>query len=139
MHTIKLIEKANLKSIIPLLKLLNPTTDEQTLSSRLEEMNNLSYNCVGVFENDKLIAACGFWILVKHYVGKHIEPDNVIVAPEHRGKKLGEEMMQWIYDYGKQNGCIASELNCYVNNSTGVKFWINQGYKIIGYHFQKHF
>jgi GNAT superfamily N-acetyltransferase len=102
-------------------------------------MRNHSYNCLGVFDGERLIAICGFWILVKYYVGKHIEPDNVLVLPEYRGRKIAEQMMDWINDYGKKHGCIASELNCYVSNSAGVKFWINQGYKIIGYHFQKHF
>jgi GNAT superfamily N-acetyltransferase len=138
MYTIKLIENNDLGIIIPLLKVLNTSIDEQTLQERLAEMKQHSYNCVGVFDGEKLVAICGFWILVKHYVGKHIEPDNVFVLPEYQGRKIGEQMMNWIYNYGKEAGCIASELNCYVSNSAGVKFWINQGYKIIGYHFQKH-
>jgi GNAT superfamily N-acetyltransferase len=134
---IKLIPDSDITSIIPLLKLLNENTDESLLKNRLKEMVDNSYHCVGVYYESQLIGVCGFWLLIKHYVGKHIEPDNVIILPEYRGKGIAEKMMAWIYDYGRENGCGASELNCYVGNSSGVRFWINQGYKIIGYHFQK--
>ncbi|HEX8376459.1 MAG TPA: GNAT family N-acetyltransferase [Pedobacter sp.] len=137
-YTIELIDRNNLDIIIPLLKILNPSTDETVLQGRLEEMKLHPYHCIGVYDGEKLIGICGFWLLVKHYVGKHIEPDNVLIIPGYQGKKIGELMLQWIYEYGRQNGCVASEINCYVGNSAGVKFWINQGFKIIGYHFQKH-
>lgn len=73
----------------------------------------------------------------KFYVGKHIEPDNVVIAEKYRNQNLGTKMIAWLENYAKQNGCTASELNCYVNNDKGIKFWIEQGYKIIGFHFQK--
>lgn len=134
---IRLIEKENLSIILPLLSSLNESLDKEILESRLEDMKNNSYYCVGVFDNEKLIGICGFWLLVKYYVGKHIEPDNVVILPEYRSQKIGEKMMKFIHEYAKKNGCVASELNCYVTNNLGIKFWSNQGYKIIGFHFQK--
>ncbi|NQW36061.1 MAG: GNAT family N-acetyltransferase [Flavobacteriales bacterium] len=134
---IKFIEKENLSIILPFLGLLNENTDKEILELRLEEMKNNSYYCVGVFDNEKLIGICGFWLLVKYYVGKHIEPDNVVILPEYRNQNIGNKMMEFVYEYAKNNGCIASELNCYVANNSGIKFWLNQGYKILGFHFQK--
>jgi GNAT superfamily N-acetyltransferase len=75
--------------------------------------------------------------MTKYYVGKHIEPDNVIIHPDYRGSGVGEALMKWIYNYAISQGCVASELNCYVSNNAGQKFWINQGYNVIGFHFQK--
>lgn len=46
-------------------------------------------------------------------------------------------MMQWIYSYAKNNDCIASELNCYIDNKAAHKFWEKEGYKVIALHFQK--
>src|SRR6187402_2507521 len=116
MYTFSLLPKENIYTIIPLLQLLNPDLDEPTLKGRLDEMVQQNYECLGVFDKDRLIAISGLWILTKYYVGKHIEPDNVIIHPDYRNKRLGEQMMHWIYEYGKQKGCVASELNCYVSN-----------------------
>jgi GNAT superfamily N-acetyltransferase len=134
---IRLIEKENLHSIIPFLQMLNEKIPVETLTERLEEMVKQGYECVGVFEGDRLVGICGLWFLTKYYVGKHVEPDNVIIHPDYRGTGLGEQMMEWIYNYARSKGCVASELNCYVSNTGGQKFWINEGYKIIGFHFQK--
>lgn len=137
MYQIRLIPKEQMHSIIPLLRILNDSIDEATLQERLQDMMQRNYECAGMYDNDKLIGICGLWILNKYYVGKHIEPDNVMLLPEYRNKGAGEAMMAWVYEYGRSQGCIASELNCYVVNDKGMKFWLNQGYKIIGFHCQK--
>ncbi len=40
-------------------------------------------------------------------------------------------------DYAKDNNCAAANLNTYLINSSAIKFWINQGYRIISFHLQK--
>jgi len=137
MHTFSLIPKEDIYTIIPLLQLLNPAIDKATLKSRLDEMILQNYECLGVFDGDRLIGISGLWIITKYYIGRHIEPDNVVIHPDYRNKGIGEQMMQWIYDYGKQRGCVASELNCYVSNEKGHKFWFKENYRILGFHFQK--
>ena len=139
MYQVQLIAHEDINSIIPLLQLLDNTQQEDKLKQRLAEMLQHGYQCVGVYDAGTLIAISGIWILYKYYVGKHLEPDNVVVLPEYRGKAIGELMMKWIYDYAISIGCQGTELNCYVNNPGGVKFWHNQGYKIVGFHFQKKF
>ena len=137
MISFKLLAESDKDDIIPFLRLLNDKIAEDVLESRLAEMFAQNYKCVGVFKAGKLIGLSGLWIITKYYVGRHIEPDNVIIHPDHRGEGIGEAMMQWIYEYAVSQGCIASELNCYVSNHPGQKFWINQGYKAIGFHYQK--
>lgn len=100
-------------------------------------MKNHQYKCIGVYDHDKLIGITGIWILNKFYNGKHIEPDNVMVMPEYRNQKIGEMMMDFVHNYGREQGCIVSELNAYITNEKGIRFWINQGYRILGFHFQK--
>ena len=139
MYTISLIPKENIYSIIPLLKILDEEIKDEVLKRRLDEMILQNYECVGVYDNDKLIGISGLWTLTKYYIGKHIEPDNVVIHPDYRGKKVGEQLMKWIFEYAQNKGCTASELNCYVKNRRGVEFWKQHGYKIIGYHFQKQF
>lgn len=133
------IEGSKIYSIIPLLKILNNTISDDILKQRLDEMLTQGYRCIGIFHKDTLIGICGIWILTKYYVGKHIEPDNIIILPEYQNQKIGTKLMAWIYAYAKQNDCIASELNCYVGNEQAHKFWRKEGYEVIALHFQKKF
>lgn len=137
MISFKLIRKEEINSIIPFLHILNNKIDEGTLKNRLEEMIQQGYECVGAYDEDKLIGISGLWIFTRYYVGKFIEPDDVVMMPEYRNSGIGQMLINWIYEYGKSKGCIASELNCYITNAAGQRFWMNQGYKIIGFHFQR--
>ncbi len=137
MISFKLLTESNKTDIIPFLILLNQKIGEDILENRLTEMFTQGYKCVGIFEGEKMIGISGLWMMTKYYVGKHIEPDNVIIHPDYRGSGVGDALMKWIYDYAISQGCIASELNCYVSNKAGQKFWINQGYNVIGFHYQK--
>ena len=134
---IKLIPPDNLISIIPLIQQLNPSVPETTLKTRLEEMITQGYQCAGLYSDDQLVGICGLWIMTKFYVGKHIEPDNVFILPEYRRLGFGKQLLEWVYDYGLSQGCVASELNCYVSNETGNAFWEREGFAKIGYHYQK--
>lgn len=135
--TIRFIEKEKMDSIIPLLEQLNPNISKVLLKSRLKGMLMQDYQCVGVFDGDALIGISGIWLLTKYYIGKHIEPDNVFILPEYQGKGIGGLLMKWIFEYGKSVGCEASELNCYTGNEAGQRFWKEQGYEVVGYHFRK--
>lgn len=134
---IKIIPKNDFTTILPLIQLLNPTLPENTLRTRLNEMAAQAYQCAGFYLDDQLIGICGFWIMTKFYVGKHIEPDNVFIRPEYRRLGYGRQLLEWVYEYGKAQGCIASELNCYIVNETGNTFWEQEGFVKIGYHYQK--
>lgn len=135
--SIRLLEKHEMPSILPLVKLLNPNTELSVLESRLNQMLDKGYECAGLFYGHELAGVCGLWHLVKLYVGKHIEPDNVVIDPRFRGKGFGKLLFRWVDEYAAKNGCEALELNCYVNNAPAHKFWMNEGYHILGFHFQK--
>lgn len=137
MYNIQIIPQDKLETIFPFFRLLDEKLTDEVLSERLKGMKAHNYECVGVYDESKLIGISGLWILDKYYVGKHIEPDNVIIHPDYRGQGIGEQLMQWIYDYAKEQGCVASELNCYVSNHRGVAFWVKEGFRIIGYHMRK--
>ena len=119
--------------------MLDESLNETLLKERLGEMLGQNYRCIGIYDNEKLIGICGIWILTKYYVGKYIEPDNVVILPEYQGQNIGKQLMQWIYDYAQKINCVASELNCYVGNKKAQSFWEKEGYEVIGLHYQKKF
>ncbi len=138
---INFIPKENMEVIIPFLCLSNDCAIDESCTEdfkvRIAEMVAQGYLCIGVYEKQKLIGISGLWVLYKHYIGKHIEPDNVIILPEYREKGVGEVLMNWILEYAKTIGCTASEVNCYRYNEKGIQFWERMGYEKIGIHLQK--
>jgi len=137
MFTIRLIDKNKMQVIIPLLQKLNSTVTKNELEERIPEMVAQGYECVGIYDDQRLIGISGMWLLTKYYIGRHLEPDNVFILPEYRGKGVGNLLMDWIHQYARSRNCRGLELNCYLNNAEGRKFWKNQGYEEVGYHFRK--
>jgi GNAT superfamily N-acetyltransferase len=140
-NEIKLIPYDKMESIIPLVIQLNKgKLPVNVLKIRLKEMLVMGgYQCIGVYDNEELIACCGFWILNKLYSGKHVEPDNVFVEEAYRSAGVGELMLNYLFDYAKSIDCIAAEVNCYSHNIRGKKFWERQGFEGLGYHMIKKF
>ena len=136
--SIKIIDKNNIHTIIPLLLKLNDNTPICLLKVRLNEMITQDYECVGVYDDKKLIGIAGLWFTTRHYCGKSIEPDHVVIDELYRNKGIGKKLFTWIYKYAKSKGCEASELNTYVDNPQSHKFYYNEGYKILGFHFLKY-
>ncbi|WP_139959439.1 GNAT family N-acetyltransferase [Flavicella sediminum] len=134
---IKIIPTKELVSIIPLLQQLNKTTPEHILKERLKDMSTQNYKCIGIYIDAKLVGISGLWFLTRHYIGKTVEPDHVVIDEAFRGQQLGKQLFEWIYNYAKEIGYEATELNAYTGNRKSHKFYLNEGYEIYGYHFIK--
>lgn len=134
----KPIDKKDILDILPLLQKLNTTTPHDILKTRVLEMIDCSnYECVGAFDQDKLIGISGLWYSVRHYIGKSVEPDHVVIDETYRGNNIGKQFFNWIYNYTKEKGCEAIELNTYTGNRKSHKFYYNEGFEIYGFHFVK--
>ena len=134
----KIIPKDDILTIIPLVdKLNNYSVPKDVLKQRFLEMNSQNYECAGIYNNEKLIGICGLWFCTRHYSGRSVEPDHVYIDDDFRGQGLGKAFFKWIYEYTKSKGCESIELNTYVSNYDSHKFYYNEGFKILGYHFLK--
>jgi len=133
----KLIKKNNIEVILPLLEELDLSISKTVLKARLSEMVNIGYECVGIYDRGELIGICGIWTLVKYYIGKHIEPDNVYLKTRYRGLGIGKKLDSWLKNFALSRGCEAIELNCYIKNEQGRDYWESNDYSSIGIHYQK--
>ena len=124
--------------ILPLVQELNPELSARTIIENQKEMFRLStYRCFGLFQGDNLIGISSGWITIRHYSGKQLEIDNVIVPSKYQSKGYGARFIELIEQWSREQGCKTLELNTYLNNSRSHKFYFKQGFKILGFHFYK--
>lgn len=137
-YEFRIIPNDDLEQIIPLVYQLNGgDVSKDLLKSRFDEIKHQNYQCAVIFEGNELVGVTGLWFCTRHYVGKSVELDHVYILPEHRGNGLGKIFMIWIYNYVKERDCNSVELNTYVQNYPSHKFYYNEGFEILGYHFLK--
>lgn len=137
-YDFKILPNAEIESIVPLVFDLNQgKISKSVLSSRFNEMKNQNYECAIILNGNDIVGITGLWYCTRHYIGKSVEIDHVYIKPEHRNKGLGKLFMGWIHDYCKEKGYQSIELNTYVQNYPSHKFYYNEGFEILGYHFLK--
>lgn len=137
-YQFRIIPNSNLDIIIPLVFELNEArVSKEDLKLRFDEMKCQNYECAVIFNGENVVGVTGLWFCTRHYSGKSVELDHVYIKPEFRGKGLGKKFMNWIHDYCKEKGCESIELNTYVQNYPSHKFYYNDGFEILGYHFLK--
>ena len=133
-----IIDKKEINSIIPLVQELTDNKfSDSVLEDRFAEMITQNYECAVVYEEDELVGVCGLWYCTRHYSGKSVELDHVFINEKYRNQGLGKDFMDWIDTYVMVKGCESVELNTYVQNYPSHKFYYNQGFEILGYHFFK--
>lgn len=136
--SIRIIETEDIFSILPLLqKLEDYSVSEEVSKERLLEMVQQNYECVGIYDVDRLIGICGLWFQTRHYAGRSTEVDHVIIDDAYRNQGIGKLLMDYVYEYARKRCCNWVELNSYVHNFPSHKFYYNQGFTARGYHFVK--
>lgn len=122
---------------LELLQQLNPRMDREYLKSTQAEMVQMpNYHCFGLFNHNKLVGIASAWTTVRIYCGKQIELDNVIIDQHMQSKGLGKYFMNAIKDWSIENNYASVGLNTYVQNSRSHKFYFNEAFKILGFHFE---
>jgi hypothetical protein len=136
--TFEIIDSSDINSIIPLVqKLTNHKYSDAILEERFAEMVTQNYECAVIYDGALLVGVCGMWYCTRHYAGKSMEVDHVYIDDTYRGQGLGKLFFKWIYEYVKAKGYNSVELNTYVQNYPSHKFYYNEGFEILGYHFFK--
>lgn len=92
--TISFLSPKDIEQIVPLVEELNTFKESKAiLRKRFEEMFTQSYECVGVFDKDKLVGVAGLWYQTRHYSGKSCEADHVFIQQAYRSKGIGENYL----------------------------------------------
>lgn len=136
--SIRIIEAKDILIILPLMqKLEDYSISEEIGKERILEMATQNYECLGVYDSDTLIGICGLWFQTRHYAGRSIEVDHVIIEDSYRNFGIGRTLMEFVYEYARKKSCNWIELNTYVYNFLSHKFYYNQGFVAKGYYFVK--
>lgn len=132
---IESIQPDEILQVIPLIQKINHKTPQEVLESRMKEMINLPhYECIGMYLKGQLIGISGLWYTTRHYIGKTVEADHVVIDDQFRNQGIGKRFFHWIHAYVKTKGCDSIELNTYSDNRKSHKFYYNLDYEIYGFH-----
>lgn len=129
------------EEILPTLPLINQMypdiTPKEYEIATTEMVNNNHYKMVAVYDESKLIAVAGYWILRMFYCGKYLQISNLVVDENYRSSGIGAQILDYLANYAKDQDCDHCVLDSYIDNTKSHKFFKRQGFYVRGLHFLK--
>ena len=106
-------------------------TNFDGMINKFEELeSNEDYKFVSAVDGDKLVGFCS--VVINHDIIKKKKPIimlwNLRIHPDYRRKKIGQKIMSFIEEYGKQNGVDFIFLGCDAENQSARQFYKKLGY-----------
>lgn len=122
----------------PLIKQMYKDMNLETYESYVKEMIETNdFKMIVVFDGDKIVGACGYWVFLMLYCGRYIQISNLVVDEKSRNLGIGKEIMNYIEKLGKDLGCQKFVLDSYTENKQSHSLYFREGFYIRGFHFMK--
>ena len=67
-------------------------------------MFSQQYECVGIFDQDRLIGVAGLWYQMRHYSGRSCEVDHVYIDERFRSEGIGKNYSHLLKRMSLQKG-----------------------------------
>lgn len=135
--TLRQLKPAEIPLILPLVKLQNPRMSEARFKANLKDMLPFGYHVVGAFDGKKLVGMSGFWLRTRFWCGRQLDIDNFFVHPDHRSKRIGEQLVAWLEKRALAEKCELIVLDTYADYFLAQRFYYRQGFVSTGYHMTK--
>ena len=138
MKEVKLLSSdEEILSAFEVMKELRPQLVKEEFVNRIRSQEKLGYRLLGLFANDKVEAVAGFRTNECLSNGRHIYVDDLVTSVNIRSSGHGKILLEWIEQYGTDNGCVELHLDSGVQRAEAHRFYFRERMSIVFYHFSK--
>ncbi|OKY25838.1 GNAT family N-acetyltransferase [Thalassotalea sp. PP2-459] len=116
---------------------LRPQYNKKTLAEQIKKQQQTGYNIVYVKDNGKVLAVAGFVIGEKLAWGKYLYVDDLVTNEAFRSAGVGHDILTWLEEFAKEQGCSQLHLDSGVQRYSAHKFYLREGFVIASHHFSK--
>jgi GNAT superfamily N-acetyltransferase len=120
----------------PVIHELRPPLKEEEFIAKVRRMQKEGFMLAYIEADGKAVAAAGFRIDEKLYLGKSLYVDDLVTLPGYRSKQYGKKIMDWIINYAKENNCVQVHLDSGVHRFDAHRFYLRERFIISSHHFQ---
>jgi len=114
---------------------LRANLSETTFVDTVRELMDEGYVLAYLSDDNAVKAVAGFKEQKNLFLGKHLYIEDLVTDEKSRSKGYGSQIVEWLANRGKENGCSVIHLDSGVQRHEAHKFYLNQDMKIICYHF----
>lgn len=123
-HIVKmLVTDEEVKKAYPVMNQLRTHLTEAQYLELYATMHKQGYHLIGLEVDDTLVAVAGVNILTNFYNLKFLFVYDLVTVESERSKGYGEQLMNFIHEYAKNQGCSHVTLESALHRTEAHRFY----------------
>ena len=111
-------------------------TDETNFVERVRRQQEQGYYLAFVESEGEVRAVAGYRFLESLFSGKNLYVDDLVTRDSDRSRGFGGELLDWLIEQARKNGCESLELDSGVQRFDAHRFYFTKRMSISSYHFR---
>lgn len=120
----------------PVMHQLRPHLTPDAFLARVRSQEQAGYRLAYLEVDGRPVAVAGFRISESLASGRFLNVDDLVTLDAERSKGHGAQLLQWLLEYARTDGCQGLELDSGVQRKDAHRFYEREGLKIRSYHFE---
>lgn len=121
----------------PVMAELRPHLSEETFVARVRSQERQGYRLAYLAQSSGPVAVAGFRFGESLSWGRFLYVDDLVTASSHRSRGFGAELLSWLTELGKKEGCDQLHLDSGIHRKDAHRFYEREGLRPIAHHFVK--
>jgi GNAT superfamily N-acetyltransferase len=126
-------------SCFAILHLLRPHLKQVDFLAQVRRQQSESFQLVALRANGDVKSVIGFREAEYLIWGKIVYVDDLSTADDGRGKGFAGQLLDWVVEYAKKQGCSGVHLDTGYSRHIAHRFYLNKGFKIGCHHLSLEF
>jgi len=119
----------------PVMAQLRPHLSESDFLERVERQVSESYRLAFVEDAGRVVSVAGFRLMNSLAWSKFLYVDDLVTDERERSKGYGEQLLDWLIEHARANGCEQFHLDSGVQRFGAHRFYLRTGMDITCHHF----
>lgn len=111
-------------------------TDEKDFLERVQRQRRQGYWLAFLESEGEVRAVAGCRFLESLFSGKNLYVDDLVTHNRDRSRGFGAELLDWLMEEARENGCESLELDSGVQRFDAHRFYFTKRMNISSYHFR---
>jgi GNAT superfamily N-acetyltransferase len=124
-----------INSCFPVMQQLRPHLDPEKFVAQVRRQQQSGYQLAFLSQSVEIKAVAGFRLSECLAYGKFLYVDDLITQESDRSQGCGEDLLQWLINYAKEQNCQEFHLDSGVQRFAAHRFYFRQRLEIKSYHF----
>jgi len=120
---------AEIAALYPIMREARPSLDEKTYLERTKAAQAFGYRMFRGILDGRVVAAMGLRVNSDLFWGRHLYLDDLAVAADLRGRRIGEAMMRFVEAEARAQGCKHIRLTNRISGDAAHRFYERIGYE----------